>query len=82
MRVRETELVEKIHRVLGRGHETSREVRLGMGDDAALFRPREGQEIILTCDWFLEGTHFPLSAFRVFALPWIGYRIFGKRALN
>jgi thiamine-monophosphate kinase len=33
-------------------------LQLGMGDDAALFRPRLGTEIILTCDWFLEGTHF------------------------
>jgi thiamine-monophosphate kinase len=31
---------------------------LGIGDDAALFRPKPGNEIILTCDWFLEGTHF------------------------
>jgi thiamine-monophosphate kinase len=29
-----------------------------MGDDAALFRPKVGFETILTCDWFLEGTHF------------------------
>jgi thiamine-monophosphate kinase len=29
-----------------------------MGDDAALFRPKRGHESILTCDWFLEGTHF------------------------
>src|SRR5882762_7428339 len=33
-------------------------VRVGMGDDAALWRPREGCDAILTCDWFLEGTHF------------------------
>lgn len=31
---------------------------LGIGDDAALFRPKPGFETILTCDWFLEGTHF------------------------
>ena len=31
---------------------------VGMGDDAALWRPREGFDAILTCDWFLEGTHF------------------------
>lgn len=31
---------------------------LGMGDDAALYRPKPGHELILTCDWFLEGTHF------------------------
>ncbi|PYT97044.1 MAG: thiamine-phosphate kinase [Acidobacteria bacterium] len=70
MRVRETELVEKIHRVLGRRHETSREVRLGMGDDAALFRAREGQEIILTCDWFLEGTHFLRDKHRPLSVGW------------
>lgn len=33
-------------------------VALGIGDDAALFRPKQGFETILTCDWFLEGTHF------------------------
>ena len=33
-------------------------VCVGMGDDAALWRPREGCDAILTCDWFLEGTHF------------------------
>ena len=31
---------------------------LGMGDDAALYKPRAGHEIALTCDWFLEGPHF------------------------
>jgi len=35
-----------------------RGVRLGVGDDSALFRPPRGHEVILTCDWFLEGTHF------------------------
>jgi len=33
-------------------------VTLGIGDDAALFRAMPGHETILTCDWFLEGTHF------------------------
>ena len=33
-------------------------VRLGMGDDAALFKGTSGFDEILTCDWFLEGTHF------------------------
>src|SRR5450631_763941 len=33
-------------------------ITLGIGDDAALFSPRRGYETILTCDWFLEGTHF------------------------
>lgn len=57
-RVRENELIDKIKRVLGQGVRASREVRLGIGDDAALFQPRPGHELILTCDWFLEGTHF------------------------
>ncbi len=35
-----------------------RSVTLGIGDDAALFRPKPGYQTILTCDWFLEGTHF------------------------
>src|SRR5882762_9235906 len=33
-------------------------VSLGIGDDATLFQPKRGYETILTCDWFLEGTHF------------------------
>jgi len=31
---------------------------LGVGDDAALLTPQPGYETILTCDWFLEGSHF------------------------
>jgi thiamine-monophosphate kinase len=31
---------------------------LGIGDDAALIVARPGYQTILTCDWFLEGTHF------------------------
>src|SRR5207248_11610043 len=57
MRVRENELIEKIAAALGRRPRVSGELRLGIGDDAALFRPRAGREIILTCDWLLEGTH-------------------------
>ena len=31
---------------------------VGIGDDAAIFDPRAGYQTILTCDWFLEGSHF------------------------
>ena len=41
-----------------RSRGAGRSVSLGIGDDAALFRPKPGHEVILTCDWFLEGTHF------------------------
>lgn len=34
------------------------ELRLGIGDDAALWRCQPGFETILTSDWFLEGSHF------------------------
>jgi thiamine-monophosphate kinase len=54
---RENELIEKIRRT-GRGKEKHGSLAVGMGDDAALWQPRAGRVAILTCDWFLEGTHF------------------------
>jgi thiamine-monophosphate kinase len=36
----------------------NRSLKLSMGDDAALLRLRSNNEEVLTCDWFLEGTHF------------------------
>jgi len=54
----ENELVRRI-RVIGAAHlGRNSAVRLGIGDDAALLTPRPGYETILTCDWFLESTHF------------------------
>lgn len=35
-----------------------RELRMGIGDDAALVRPHRGQELILTTDLSVEGIHF------------------------
>jgi thiamine-monophosphate kinase len=52
----ENEVLKKIERLAGsriRGL-----LRLALGDDAALFDSKVGSETILTCDWFLEGTHF------------------------
>lgn len=57
MRVSEKELIDKIDKALG-PFRASRQVHLGVGDDAALFRLRASHELILTCDWFLEGRHF------------------------
>src|SRR5262249_47185294 len=57
MRIRENELVQKISGSAAQ-RRISGQLRLGAGDDAALFEPRPGYELILTCDWFLEGTHF------------------------
>lgn len=55
----ENALVEHI----GRHFLPSREqkIRLGIGDDAALWKPKPGFAAILTSDWFLEGSHFLLE---------------------
>jgi thiamine-monophosphate kinase len=59
-RQNEDSILQKIAQ--GSRSSQSREFRhsvpLGIGDDAALFRPMAGHETVLTCDWFLEGTHF------------------------
>jgi thiamine-monophosphate kinase len=45
-------------------------VHLGIGDDAALFEPRAGRQMILTCDWSLEGTHFLRDKHPADAVGW------------
>src|SRR6267143_3562104 len=53
-------VVERIyeHFAGGKRHIAGRAVGLDIRDDAALFQPKSGRETLLTCDWFLEGTHF------------------------
>lgn len=48
----------------------NRGLRLGVGDDAALFQPTKSHETILTCDWFLEGTHFLRDKHPADAVGW------------
>lgn len=45
-------------------------LRLGIGDDAALFQGTPGFEQILTCDWFLEGSHFLRDKHPADAVGW------------
>jgi thiamine-monophosphate kinase len=45
-------------------------VRVAIGDDAAIFAPRVGHETILTCDWFLEGSHFSRDKHPADAVGW------------
>jgi thiamine-monophosphate kinase len=45
-------------------------VILGIGDDAALLAPKPGYDTILTCDWFLEGTHFRREVHPPDAVGW------------
>src|ERR1700690_332325 len=48
-----------LHRIAAEFRDArSSSLHLGMGDDAALFAPSKGCETILSCDWFLEGSHF------------------------
>ncbi len=52
----EAQLIEKVRRAI-----PSREggdLRLGIGDDAAVMVPRRGSEWVVSCDAFLEGVHF------------------------
>jgi thiamine-monophosphate kinase len=54
----EAALLDRIERVTARAGFPNSTLRLGIGDDAALFKGTSGFDQILTCDWFLEGTHF------------------------
>jgi thiamine-monophosphate kinase len=56
MKAGEDKLVKRVASVLAR--KGGLRLALGVGDDAALFAPRPGYETVLTCDWFLEGSHF------------------------
>jgi thiamine-monophosphate kinase len=57
-RVGEAGVLERIEEIAARTRTRDSVVRLGIGDDAALFRGTAGFDQILTCDWFLEGSHF------------------------
>jgi thiamine-monophosphate kinase len=58
MKRSENDLICRIRGTASRFTPRDSAIRLGIGDDAALFSPQRGHETILTCDWFLEGTHF------------------------
>jgi thiamine-monophosphate kinase len=47
-----------------------RKLRLGIGDDAALWKPKPGFVSILTSDWFLEGSHFLREKHRPDSVGW------------
>jgi len=64
----EKSLIQKIERAFG-NKRPSRLV-LALGDDAALWAETRGSELILTCDWFLEGTHFLRGKHPADAVGW------------
>jgi thiamine-monophosphate kinase len=54
----EAAVLGRIEEISARTRARDSGVRLGIGDDAALFKGTAGFDQILTCDWFLEGSHF------------------------
>jgi len=52
----EQDLVQSIERAFRSSRSSA--LTLSLGDDAALWRRPHSKNTILTCDWFLEGTHF------------------------
>src|SRR5262245_14181073 len=66
----EDRLLARIRRSLSVSRKKSSSLRLAIGDDAALLRPRRGGETVLTCDWFLQGTHFLLDRHPPDAVGW------------
>jgi thiamine-monophosphate kinase len=51
-------LIDRIHALLQKEGLTTPGLTLGIGDDTASFRPREGYEVLITCDCMLEGRHY------------------------
>lgn len=49
-------LIDRIQRLAAQVQ--GRDVVLGIGDDAALLRPRHGEDLAVTSDALVEGTHF------------------------
>lgn len=48
----------------------ARSLTVALGDDAALWAPSPKHETILTCDWFLEGSHFLRNKHSPDAVAW------------
>ncbi len=63
----EFELIERYFARLGA---TREDVRLGIGDDAALTLPRAGAELVLALDTIVAGRHFPADL----AAKFVGHR--------
>jgi thiamine-monophosphate kinase len=53
----ETEIIDMIQRMLPTRHAVGG-LKVGLGDDAAVFRPNEGEELLFTTDIQVEGVHF------------------------
>src|SRR5215813_9466053 len=68
MWMNENDIIGRIAQIFPR--QKSNAIALALGDDAALWQPRTGFEAILTCDWFLEGSHFLREKHPAEAVGW------------
>jgi thiamine-monophosphate kinase len=66
----EAAVLQRIQEIARRMEIRSSGVRLSIGDDAAVSRGRTGCDQILTCDWFLEGSHFLRDQHPADAVGW------------
>ena len=68
----EQRVLQPIRRALNprSAHPAALGIRVAIGDDAAIWQPRPGYKTVLTCDWFLEGTHFLLDRHPPDAVGW------------
>lgn len=66
----ENRLVAKLRRADLPPALQSARLSVGIGDDTAVWRPRPGYETLLTCDWFLERSHFLLDRHPADAVGW------------
>jgi len=62
--------LQRIEELVPRMEIPSSGVRLAMGDDTAVYRSTTGYEQMLTCDWFLEGSHFLRDKHPADAVGW------------
>ncbi|MGB3861915.1 MAG: thiamine-phosphate kinase [Candidatus Aminicenantaceae bacterium] len=51
-------LIDRIHRLIEKEGVKTCGVTLGIGDDTAAIKPREGYEVLVTCDCLVEGRHY------------------------
>jgi thiamine-monophosphate kinase len=68
--LREAAVLERIQDMASRIEIRNSGVHLGIGDDAAVSRGRTGYDQILTCDWFLEDSHFLRDKHPADAVGW------------
>lgn len=67
-------LIRRIDKLLKRESTKTEKTFLGIGDDAAVFSPKKGHELLITCDILVEGRHFLSEYINFFDL--------GRRAMT